>query len=93
MGKSAKFYKRPTKKEKEGQALKKLAEPSVISKNKTKNSIVLQAAQAALANKDQMDLDKQPEKPKQEKKKTDIPDYVDLFSGKKTYKKVPAKRK
>lgn len=96
MGKSAKFYKRPSKKQKEGLALKKMVEPSAISKNNTKKTITTQAAEAILANKDLMEIDNGPEKPKKivnEKKMVEKPDYVDLFSGRKTYKKVPVKRK
>ncbi|KAG1474929.1 hypothetical protein G6F56_000041 [Rhizopus delemar] len=85
MGKSAKFYKRPSKKQKEGLNLKKLVEPSAISKTETKKTISTQAAEAIVK-----DLTKKKEK---SESKTEKPDYVDLFSGRKTYKKVPARKR
>ncbi|OAD76298.1 hypothetical protein PHYBLDRAFT_143278 [Phycomyces blakesleeanus NRRL 1555(-)] len=84
MGKSAKFYRRPTKKEKEGLALKKVADPAAsVAKRTTptKKKTLVEAA---------MDIDvpvkkttTNPTKPEEKEK----PDYVDLLSGKKTYKK------
>ncbi|CAO3587055.1 unnamed protein product [Absidia cylindrospora] len=92
MGKSAKFYKRPSKKEKENLAHVKVNSP-VINKKATeeKKSIVQQAAAATSAL---MDIDtpstlkKKTKGPKQPEK----PDYVDLLSGKKTYKRIPKKK-
>ncbi|KAI9354928.1 hypothetical protein BD770DRAFT_391718 [Pilaira anomala] len=104
MGKSAKFYKRPSKKEKEGLAIKKVVEP-VISKKK-KNTINVPAAMVqdkakpkkiVVLEEETMELDEVITKPapKEQKpeKEQELPDYVDLFSGKKTYKRIPAKRK
>lgn len=103
MGKSAKFYKRPSKKEKEGLAIKKVVEP-VISKKK-KNTINVPAAMVQdkakpkkiVIEEETMELDEVITKPivKEQKpeKEQELPDYVDLFSGKKTYKKIPVKRK
>lgn len=93
MGKSAKFYKRPTRKEKESRTLNKVADPAASVQKKTKQKsekkkeIVTTATVA-------MEVD--PPVQKKAKKNlsdNDKPDYVDLFSGKKTYKKVPPKRK
>jgi hypothetical protein len=105
MGKSAKFYKRPSKKEKEGIAVKKIVEPSPISKNKRNSKInvpasMFQDKQKKKPVKEDIDMmeeeeEEKPvvEEPKQEVPQGDLPDYVDLFSGKKTYKKIPKKRK
>ncbi|EIE88337.1 hypothetical protein RO3G_13048 [Rhizopus delemar RA 99-880] len=41
-----------------------MVEPSAISKNSTKKTITTQAAEAILANKDLMEIDNGPEKPK-----------------------------
>lgn len=111
MGKSAKFYKRPSKKEKEGLTVKKLVSEPVIGKKAGKNSkkFVVPASltqstkkeKLTVANADQ-DVDmtaaevQTPEtsdEKKDKKKEAELPDYVDLFSGKKTYKKIPKKRK
>ncbi|KAI8979789.1 hypothetical protein BDF20DRAFT_913298 [Mycotypha africana] len=108
MGRSAKFYKRPTKKEKEGLALKQLVEPSAIKKKATKESKTSSIAKALIdeamkkketsvangdvdmtANESKLSAKKE----KKQKSEPELPDYVDLFSGKKTYKKLPAKRK
>ncbi|KAI8332007.1 hypothetical protein BD560DRAFT_451417 [Blakeslea trispora] len=99
MGKSAKFYKRPSKKEKEGIALKKLVEPTAISKKKTKEaktiSVPVDMLKPQKAEQDtDIDMDAKPAVKKEKKKnEAELPDYVDLFSGKKTYKKIPGKRK
>lgn len=118
MGKSAKFYKRPTKKEKEGLAVKKLVDPSAITKNKrnggkvavlegeaTKNikvspSMFEKKKAAAAAPKEDVDMMEEDVAPVSKKEakaaareRKELPDYVDLFSGKKTYKKIPKKRK
>lgn len=113
MGKSAKFYKRPSKKEKEGITVKKLVEPSAISKKSSNDKKITVPAsmfqdKAALksTNKATKKIDEEEDvamdiveevKPKETKKTTEkeaeLPDYVDLFSGKKTYKKIPKKRK
>ncbi|KAI8075478.1 uncharacterized protein B0P05DRAFT_588510 [Gilbertella persicaria] len=98
MGKSAKFYKRPSKKEKEGIVLKKLVEPSTISKKKEKTISIpadmFKPQKTENASED-IDMTENTSKPKKEKKEKqpELPDYVDLFSGKKTYKKIPGKRK
>lgn len=105
MGKSAKFYKRPSKKEKEGNAIKKTVEASPINKKgSSKKAVNVPAAmfqdkysKKNVAKKEEdVDMDKKPEVV--EKKSVllpngEVPDYVDLFSGKKTYKKIPIKRK
>lgn len=122
MGKSAKFYKRPSKKEKEGLAVKKLVDPSAITKNKRhggkmavleggqaikvvspsmfeKKKAAAAAAPAATEDDDvNMMEEDAPVVSKKEAKAAaregkELPDYVDLFSGKKTYKKIPKKRK
>lgn len=105
MGKSAKFYKRPSKKEKEGIAVKKIVEPSPISKNKRNSKINVPASmfqdkqqpKKKPVVKEDIDMDEEKptvvEEPKEEVPQGDLPDYVDLFSGKKTYKKIPKKRK
>lgn len=93
MGKSAKFYKRPTRKEKESRTLNKVADPAASVQKKTKQKsekkkeIVTTATVA-------MNVDPPVQKKaKKNSSDNDKPDYVDLFSGKKTYKKVPPKRK
>ncbi|KAG2198825.1 hypothetical protein INT47_000741 [Mucor saturninus] len=111
MGKSAKFYKRPSKKEKEGSAIKKTVEPSPISKkgSASKKAVNVPAAMfqdkyskkspAAKKNvEEDVDMDNQPKEVVEKKvnvldKNGEVPDYVDLFSGKKMYKKIPFKRK
>jgi hypothetical protein len=107
MGKSAKFYKRPSKKEKEGIAVKKLVEPSAITKNKRSKGDTINVPASMFQDKykkpvkkveediDMMEEEKPVvEEPKKDKvPEGDLPDYVDLFSGKKTYKKIPKKRK
>lgn len=93
MGKSAKFYKRPTRKEKESRTLNKVADPASSVQKKTKQKsekkkeIVTTATAAMEVDPPVM------KKVKKDPKDNDKPDYVDLFSGKKTYKKVPPKRK
>lgn len=109
MGKSAKFYKRPSKKEKEGLSIKKLIEPTAITKKSGRDSKKISVptsmfpdnkkkATPAPAPVDQdveMDVEEAPaqNKNKNTEKEPELPDYVDLFSGKKTYKKIPKKRK
>lgn len=99
MGKSAKFYKRPSKKEKESNAIKKIAEPSAISKKDTTKKISVPSSLFKPKNNDDEDVDMaiveetKPAKKEKKEKEAELPDYVDLFSGKKTYKKVPKKRK
>ncbi|KAI8647343.1 hypothetical protein BD408DRAFT_479159 [Parasitella parasitica] len=109
MGKSAKFYKRPSKKEKEGLVIKKLIEPTAISKKSSRDTKKINAPAYMLIDKknktitptsaDQdvdMDIEETPAQKNKEKKKeknAELPDYVDLFSGKKTFKKIPKKRK
>ncbi|KAI8339732.1 hypothetical protein BC941DRAFT_421272 [Chlamydoabsidia padenii] len=90
MGKSAKFYKRPTKKEKESLAQVPKSESTTINKKAAteKKSIVNQAA-AAISMR--MDIDDTPKKPT--KAEPAKPDYVDLLSGKKTYKRFVNKKK
>lgn len=84
MGKSAKFYKRPTKKEK-AQVPKTETAPAIQKKSAPeKKSIVKQAAAVA------MDIDTPIKKKKTE---SEAPDYVDLLSGKKTYKRFTTKKK
>lgn len=105
MGKSAKFYKRPSKKEKEGLAVKKIVEPVISKRGTSKPKINVPAAMVqdirkpAAAKKSEEDMEdevkpkvveKEEQKPEKEQ---EIPDYVDLFSGKKTYKRIPLKRK
>ncbi|GAA5798881.1 hypothetical protein HPULCUR_004288 [Helicostylum pulchrum] len=105
MGKSAKFYKRPSKKEKEGLAIKKIVEPVITKRGPSKPKINVPAAMvqdirkpAVKKSEEDMEVDevkpklaeKEEQKPEKEQ---EIPDYVDLFSGKKTYKKIPLKRK
>lgn len=110
MGKSAKFYKRPSKKEKEGLAVKKLVSEPVIGKKAARDTKKISVPASlfqstkekpTIDNADQ-DVDmtaaeiQTPEasdKKKDKKKEAELPDYVDLFSGKKTYKKIPKKRK
>lgn len=86
MGKSAKFYKRPTKKEKA--QIPKTETAPVIQKKAAieKQSIVKQAAAVA------MDVDT-PIKKKKTNAEPEKPDYVDLLSGKKTYKRFTSKKK
>ncbi|GAN09150.1 hypothetical protein MAM1_0247c08672 [Mucor ambiguus] len=113
MGKSAKFYKRPSKKEKEGLAIKKLIEPTAITKKGGKETKKIHVPASMFAdnkNKDvapppaavdqdvEMDVDQslnatQKNKKEKKEKEPELPDYVDLFSGKKTFKKIPKKRK
>ncbi|CEP16126.1 hypothetical protein [Parasitella parasitica] len=109
MGKSAKFYKRPSKKEKEGLAIKKLVEPTTISKKSSRDTNKINIPASVFADKKkktttlssvdqdvEMDIEEAPVQKKKEKKKekeAELPDYVDLFSGKKTFKKIPKKRK
>ncbi|KAK4510550.1 uncharacterized protein ATC70_004981 [Mucor velutinosus] len=109
MGKSAKFYKRPSKKEKEGLAIKKLIEPTTITKKGSKDNKKIHVPASMFAdkkNKDvappaavdqdvEMDTDETPNTAQKSKKEKEpeLPDYVDLFSGKKTFKKIPKKRK
>lgn len=109
MGKSAKFYKRPSKKEKEGLAIKKLIEPTTITKKGNKDAKKINVPASMFADKKkkdaappvdqdvEMDIEETPtaQKNKKEKKEKEpeLPDYVDLFSGKKTFKKIPKKRK
>ena len=85
MGKSAKFYKRPSKKEKEGIALKKLVEPTAISKKKavkeTKTISVpveMFKSQKAEQQDNDIDMDSKPVV-KKKQKEAELPDYVDLF--------------
>lgn len=97
MGKSAKFYKRPSRKEKEAIALKRAAgitKPKEQAKKKKEAVATATAAVKAAASDKQVSMDVD-EVPKNEKKvkKEEKPDYVDLLTGKKTYKKIPAKRK
>ena len=93
MGKSAKFYKRPTRKEKESRTLNKVADPASSVQKKTKQKsekkkeIVTSATVAMEVDRPVM------KKVKKDSSDNDKPDYVDLFSGKKMYKKVPPKRK
>lgn len=106
MGKSAKFYKRPSKKEKEGIAIKKIVEPVISKRGPSKPKVNVPAAMVqdirkpAAAKKSEEDMEVDEVKPKlaekeeqKPEKEQEIPDYVDLFSGKKTYKKIPLKRK
>lgn len=106
MGKSAKFYKRPSKKEKEGISVKKIVEPSPISKRGPSKSRAINVPAAMFQDKYKKpvkkveeDVDMEEEKPavvvpeNKPVKEGEIPDYVDLFSGKKMYKKIPFKRK
>lgn len=114
MGKSAKFYKRPSKKEKEGLAIKKLIEPTTITKKGSKEAKKIHVPASMFADKKkketapapapavdqdvEMDVDEtsnaaQEKKKEKKEKEPELPDYVDLFSGKKTYKKIPKKRK
>ncbi|CAO3644032.1 unnamed protein product [Mucor fragilis] len=115
MGKSAKFYKRPSKKEKEGLAIKKLIEPTTITKKGSKDAKKIHVPASMFAdkkNKDaaappppaavdqdvEMEIDEtstaaQKNKKEKKEKEPELPDYVDLFSGKKTFKKIPKKRK
>jgi hypothetical protein len=113
MGKSAKFYKRPSKKEKEGIAVKKLVEPSAISKKSSSTTKAISVPASMFQDKapkkitktkvvEEEDMDmmvdnEQKVSATEDKKLTysngEVPDYVDLFSGKKTYKKIPKKRK
>lgn len=107
MGKSAKFYKRPSKKEKESITVKKLVEPSAISKKSTKKVVSVPASMfqdksvkaKKIVKEDDvaMDIEEEVVSKKQEEHNQqpegELPDYVDLFSGKKTYKKIPKKRK
>lgn len=93
MGKSAKFYKRPTRKEKESRTLNKVADPaaSVQKKTKQKSGKKMEIVTTATVA---MEVDPPANKKvKKNASDNDKPDYVDLFSGKKTYKKVPPKRK
>lgn len=104
MGKSAKFYKRPSKKEKEGTSIKKTAEPSPISKKSSKK-VAVNVPAAMFQDKykkpvkkveEDIDMDEKPvvvEKKPVVQEGGEVPDYVDLFSGKKMYKKIPFKRK
>ncbi|KAI8141754.1 hypothetical protein BJV82DRAFT_617417 [Fennellomyces sp. T-0311] len=96
MGKSAKFYKRPSRKEKESKALAKQSDSGVAKKGKQQDTKMrdVSTAAAAAVHKEvaSMDIDR-PASKKQKQPKDSKPDYVDLFSGKKTYKRVPAKRK
>ncbi|KAL9549735.1 hypothetical protein MBANPS3_005068 [Mucor bainieri] len=119
MGKSAKFYKRPSKKEKEGLAIKKLIEPTTITKKGSKDTKKIHVPASMFADKKsktaapsaapapapvavdqdvEMDIDEassaaQKNKKEKKEKEPELPDYVDLFSGKKTFKKIPKKRK
>lgn len=103
MGKSAKFYKRPSKKEKESGAIKKIVDPGAISKKDANKKISMPTSlftkQVSKKKDDDEDVDMtpiettKPEKKEKKQKEEELPDYVDLFSGKKTYKKVPKKRK
>ncbi|KAI8371593.1 uncharacterized protein BYT42DRAFT_74362 [Radiomyces spectabilis] len=101
MGKSAKFYKRPTKKEKEGNALRKLATTTPVIAKKQQQQQQQPAKKTALADAivktdaAAMDIDDTSAKKKPTKKtaKDEGPDYVDLLTGKKTYKKTPGKRR
>ncbi|KAI8986395.1 hypothetical protein BDB01DRAFT_785495 [Pilobolus umbonatus] len=111
MGRSAKFYKRPSKKEKECDKIKKtVASGSIKKSKKTSVSTAIKALSEdvemtapikaskseKVQKKEDVDMMNTDEiKPVQQKEETpaEIPDYVDLFSGKKTYKKIPKKRK
>jgi hypothetical protein len=109
MGKSAKFYKRPSKKEKEVLAVKKIVGEPVIGKKGGKDKKISVPASLFQSTKEKstvesadQDIDmtaaetqspEVPDKKKDKKKEAELPDYVDLFSGKKTYKKIPKKRK
>ncbi|KAG2201369.1 hypothetical protein INT46_005893 [Mucor plumbeus] len=111
MGKSAKFYKRPSKKEKEGLSIKKLIEPTTITKKGGRDSKKISVPASMFADNKkkttpapapapveqdvEMDIEEAPAQKKNKKteKEPELPDYVDLFSGKKTYKKIPKKRK
>lgn len=90
MGKSAKFYKRPSRKEKESQALSKFTTPSPgVKKPKQPNEP--KRTKIPTPDLTSMDLDSKPVS--QKKKGPSKPDYVDLLMGKKTFKKIPAQRK
>ncbi|ORZ00557.1 hypothetical protein BCR43DRAFT_485416 [Syncephalastrum racemosum] len=92
MGKSAKFYKRPSRKEKESQALSKFTTPSPgIKKPKQSDEPKRTTTKIPTPDLTSMDLDSKPVQ--QKKKQPSKPDYVDLLMGKKTFKKIPAKRK
>jgi hypothetical protein len=98
MGKSAKFYKRPSRKEKEVTTVKKLVEPTISKK--TDKKIVVPASllndkekSKPTPSEEDVDMDAKPTVVKKTEKEPEKPDYVDLFSGRKTYKKIPNKRK
>jgi hypothetical protein len=106
MGRSAKFFKRPTRKEKEQRALNPTITPvdGGITKNK-KHANVREVAKKALeqtlkeghiADQD-IDMNDSKanvkatltEKPKEEE--VEKRDYVDIYSGKRTYRKPTGK--
>jgi hypothetical protein len=98
MGKSAKFYKRPSRKEKEVTTVKKLVEPTISKK--TDKKIVVPASLLSdkekskpIPSEEDVDMDAKPTVVEKKEKESEKPDYVDLFSGRKTYKKIPKKRK
>ncbi|KAG0173847.1 hypothetical protein DFQ28_002554 [Apophysomyces sp. BC1034] len=93
MGKSAKFYKRPSRKEKEGIALKKLADPAPgVAKTQKNKATAVQVAKTTITKAAAMDVDLPVVKKKAASKVDDKPDYVDLLSGKKTFKKFPKRK-
>ncbi|KAI8890486.1 hypothetical protein K501DRAFT_281796 [Backusella circina FSU 941] len=99
MGKSAKFYKRPSRKEKEVTSVKKLVEPTISKKTDKKITVPTslfndKPKEKPTQTEQDVDMDAKPVVVKKKKEKEEEkPDYVDLFSGKKTYKKIPKKRK
>ncbi|ORX53592.1 hypothetical protein DM01DRAFT_1374409 [Hesseltinella vesiculosa] len=106
MGRSAKFYKRPSKKQKEVTKLTKSEIKKPESGSMTKPSVATQAAKAVAmaidkqpvsvkkpqANAMEIDTPKPKTKPADNALLPEKPDYVDLFTGKKTYKRVPKRR-
>ncbi|KAI8575438.1 hypothetical protein K450DRAFT_261723 [Umbelopsis ramanniana AG] len=104
MGRSAKFFKRPTRKEKEQRALNPTIAPvdGGISKNK-KHANVREEAKKALEQTlkeghiadqdiDMGDTKANAETPlKQKEEEVEKRDYVDILTGKRTYRKPTGK--
>ncbi|CAO3650564.1 unnamed protein product [Cunninghamella blakesleeana] len=89
MGKSAKFYKRPNKKEKEALSIKKVEQAvSKKAQEEKKKQTTVQKAATVVSNLMDID-DNKKNKKKSDNGKKELPDYVDLLTKKKTYKRVP----
>ncbi|CAO3652747.1 unnamed protein product [Cunninghamella echinulata] len=92
MGRSAKFYKRPNKKEKEALNIKKVEQAiNKKSQEEKKKQTTVQKAATAISNL--MDIDTNGNNNNKKKdNENEAPDYVDLLTKKKTYKRIPKRK-